>query len=94
MKFSASRLVLVGYGIYLLVPLYWLLSMALRNNADIVGEFSVFPTAPTLANFAEIFANPVWYEAFLNSLTYVAINTSISLAVAIPAAMFSPAIGF
>ena len=86
MKGSASRWVLIGYGFYLLLPLYWLLSMALRTNDQIVGEFSVFPASPTLANFAEIFSNPVWYEAFGNSLAYVAINSIISLAVAIPAA--------
>jgi len=86
MKRSLSRWVLVAYCLYLLLPLYWLLSMALRTNADIVGGFSVLPAAPTLANFAEIFSNAVWYQAFGNSLTYVAINSIISLAVAIPAA--------
>jgi len=83
---SLSRIVLIGYGIYLLLPLYWLMTMALRSNADIVGEFSLLPQNPTLANFAEIFTNPVWYEAFGNSLTYVAINTVLSLIVAVPAA--------
>jgi glycerol transport system permease protein len=83
---SLSRWVLIAYGIYLIVPLYWLLSMALRTNAEIVGDFSVLPSSPTLSNFAEIFSNPVWYQAFGNSLSYVAINTVISLAVAIPAA--------
>ena len=80
MKRSLSRWVLVTYCIYLVLPLYWLLSMALRTNADIVGDFSLLPAAPTLANFAEIFSNAVWYQAFGNSLTYVAINTIISLA--------------
>ncbi|NNJ79613.1 MAG: carbohydrate ABC transporter permease [Xanthomonadales bacterium] len=86
MKRSLSRWALLVYGIYLLLPLYWLLSMALRSNADITGDFSVLPATPTLANFAEIFSNPVWYQAFGNSLTYVAINSVISLLVAIPAA--------
>jgi len=86
MKTSLSRWVLIGYAVYLIVPLYWLLSMALRANADIVGEFSAWPRSPTLANFAEIFTNPVWYQAFANSLSYVTINTLISLSVAIPAA--------
>ena len=81
-----SRWVLIGYIVYLLLPLYWLLSMALRSNADIVGVFSVWRMTPTLDNFAEIFANPVWYQAFGNSLSYVVINTLISLGVAIPAA--------
>jgi glycerol transport system permease protein len=86
MNSRRSRVVLLLYALYLLVPLYWLLSMALRSNADIVGEFSVLPMAPTLDNFREFFTNPVWYEAFLNSLTYVLLNTLLSLAVAIPAA--------
>ena len=81
-----SRWLLIGYVVYLLLPLYWLMSMALRSNADIVGTFSVWPLAPTLDNFAEIFTNPVWYEAFGNSLSYVLINTLFSLGVAIPAA--------
>ena len=81
-----SRWVLIGYGVYLLLPLYWLLSMALRSNAEIVGGFSIVPASPTLANFAEIFSNAVWYQAFGNSLSYVLINTLLSLAVAIPAA--------
>jgi glycerol transport system permease protein len=86
MNRSLTRWALVAYCIYLVLPLYWLLSMALQSNADIVGDFSVLPGSPTLANFAEIFSNPVWYEAFGNSLSYVAINSLLSLAVAIPAA--------
>ncbi len=74
------------YCVYLLVPLYWLVGMALKTNRDIVGKFEVVPGNPTLANFAEIFTNPVWYQAFGNSLTYVTINTLLSVAVALPAA--------
>ena len=82
----SSRFILCLYALYLLLPLYWLMTMAFSTNADIVGSFSVFPSTPTLANFAEIFSNPVWYEAFGNSLTYVFLNTLISLTAAIPAA--------
>jgi len=81
-----SHWVLVAFSIYLLLPLYWLLNMALRNNADIVGRFEVVPANPTLANFTQIFSNPVWTQAFANSLTYVLLNTIISLLVAVPAA--------
>ena len=83
---SVSRWVLVFYCIYLLLPLYWLMTMALRNNSDITGKFEVIPSSPTLANFAEIFSNPVWYQAFGNSLSYVVLNTLISICVALPAA--------
>ena len=81
-----SKVVLVVYCVYLFVPLYWLMSMAVRNNQDIVGSFSLFPQNPTWSNFLEIFSNPVWYQGFANSLSYVVINTLISLLVAIPAA--------
>ena len=85
-RIRLTHLALGAYGVYLLVPLYWLLSMAFRSNAQIVGEFSLLPPTVTLDNFAEIFSNPVWYQGFGNSLSYVAINKVISLAVAIPAA--------
>ena len=81
-----SRWVLYGYCLYLLLPLYWLLNMALRRNQDIVSGLEVIPGSPTFANFAEIFNNPVWYQAFANSLTYVSLNTIISVLVALPAA--------
>ena len=80
------RVLLVVYGVYLAVPIYWLVSMALQSNADIVGEFSVLPVTPSLANFEEILSSDVWQSAFANSLSYVVINSLISLAVAIPAA--------
>ena len=81
-----ARLLLVAYSVYLLLPLYWLLTMAARSNADILGGFELIPSAPTLANFAEIARSEVWRSGFINSLTYVALNTVISLAVALPAA--------
>lgn len=80
------RAVLIAYCCYLALPLYWLLTVAMRTNEDVLGRFELFPSAPTLDNFAEIFRNPIWLEAFGNSLTYVALNSVLSLAVAIPAA--------
>jgi glycerol transport system permease protein len=83
---STSRWLLVAYCVYLLLPLYWLASVALQSNADITGEFALLPQNPTLNNFAEIWRNPVWFEAFGNSLSYVLLNTLISILVAVPAA--------
>ncbi|MEM9620137.1 MAG: carbohydrate ABC transporter permease [Pseudomonadota bacterium] len=81
-----SHWVLLAFCIYLLLPLYWLLNMALRSNSSIAGGFELVPASPTWANFGEIFTNPVWTQAFANSLTYVGLNTIISLVVAVPAA--------
>ncbi|MGD8830824.1 MAG: carbohydrate ABC transporter permease [Pseudomonadales bacterium] len=70
------------YGLYLALPIYWLLRLSLQPNQAILSGGAGF----TLGNFAEIFTNPVWYEGFLNSLSYVVINTVISVSVALPAA--------
>ena len=77
---------LTAYSLYLLLPLYWLFTMAVRSNADILGSFELVPSAPTLANFSAIFSSDVWRSGFANSLTYVALNTMISILVALPAA--------
>ncbi|GAB5415777.1 MAG: carbohydrate ABC transporter permease [Congregibacter sp.] len=82
----AAYAILSIYALYLFLPLYWLLSMAVRDNADILRGFELIPSAPTLANFTEIFASEVWRSGFANSLTYVGLNTIISVSVALPAA--------
>ncbi len=71
---------------FLLLPIYWMLNMSLRTNADILASFQLVPLDPTLANYAAIFSDPTWYSGYLNSIRYVVLNTAISLAVALPAA--------
>ena len=79
----------IGYVLYLgflLLPIYWMFNMSLRTNADILGNFSLYPTDPTLENYIRIFTDPSWYSGYINSIIYVTMNTVISLAVALPAA--------
>ncbi len=86
MSSRGCQAILWVYIVYLLVPIYWLVSIALQANADVVGGFKVVPTEITLANFGEILTSSVWRGAFVNSLNYVFINSALSLLVAIPAA--------
>jgi glycerol transport system permease protein len=75
--------------VYLLlsvVPIYWLVAMALQTNERILGAFHVFPTEITWANFATILTDPDWYQGYINSITYVTINTVVSVVVALPGA--------
>ena len=78
--------VLGGYSLWLLLPVYWLATMALSTNAAILQGGRLFPSRPTLANFTEVFTNPIWYQGFANSLSYVALNTALSITIALPAA--------
>lgn len=85
-KFQKRTIGLIIYLFLLLLPIYWMLNMSLRTNADILGQFSLYPTLPTLDNYRAIFGDPSWYSGYINSFIYVSINTVISLLVALPAA--------
>jgi glycerol transport system permease protein len=79
-------LLLALYVVFLLLPLYWLLNMSFKTNEEILGTFSLFPHEFTLDNYRQIFTDSSWYMGYFNSLTYVTLNTIISLVVALPAA--------
>lgn len=81
-----SRIALAVYMFALLLPIYWLINLSLRTNEDIMSRMAPFPTSPTLQKYAAIFGDQTWVHGFGVSLTYVAINTIISVTVALPAA--------
>ena len=83
---KVAQTILAIYCVYLALPLYWLLAISVQQNADITGAFSIFPQDPSLKNFMELWMNPVWSRSFVNSLTYVVINTLVSISLALPAA--------
>ena len=82
-----KRLVLlVIYLLLLMLPIYWMLNMSLRENHDIMSQLAFYPHQPTFKNYVNILTNPSWYMGYVNSFAYVSINTVISLAAALPAA--------
>lgn len=74
------------YIVFLLLPIYWLLNMSFKTTNEILGAFSLWPQDFTLANYRKIFTDSTWYGGYVNSLTYVLINTVISATAALPAA--------
>jgi len=81
-----KRFFLALYILFLLVPIYWLVNMSLKTNQEIVSTMTIFPRDITFANYVTIFTDPAWYSGYINSITYVVLNTVISIAVALPAA--------
>ena len=79
-------LIPAGYIVFLLLPIYWLVNMSFKSTNEILGSFTLWPQDFTLDSYAEILTNPVWYMGYVNSITYVLINTAISVTVALPAA--------
>ncbi|WP_348771086.1 carbohydrate ABC transporter permease [Pseudodesulfovibrio sp. zrk46] len=80
------RLALIFYLALLFLPIYWMINMSLRTNADIMANFSLIPTDITFENYLKILTDPSWYSGYINSIIYVGINTTISLLTALPAA--------
>jgi len=85
-RINGSAVVMVLYLTFLLLPIYWLINMSLKTNAEILGDFSLWPRDLTLANYGTIFTDASWYMGYVNSLIYVLMNTAISITVALPAA--------
>ena len=86
LRAAVPRVVLGLYLLFLLVPIYWLVNMSLKTNLEINSGMTLWPQNPTLEHYRRIFTDASWYSGYINSLTYVALNTVISLAVALPAA--------
>lgn len=80
------RLVMGSYLVFLMLPIYWLINMSLKTNAEIISGYTLWPHTLTFANYIKIFTDSSWYSGYLNSLQYVAINTVLSISLALPAA--------
>ncbi|MCD4720263.1 MAG: carbohydrate ABC transporter permease [Desulfobacula sp.] len=86
MKIKKQNLFFIGYLFLLMLPIYWMLNMSLKTNADILSSFSLFPNNITFANYIKIFTDSSWYSGYINSIIYVTMNMAISLVTALPAA--------
>ncbi len=82
----AKWLVPTLYILFLMLPIYWLVSMSFKTTNEILGNFTLWPQNPTLENYRVIFTDPSWYMGYVNSISYVTLNTIISVSAALPAA--------
>jgi glycerol transport system permease protein len=83
---KATWLIPTVYIVFLMLPIYWLVSMSFKTTNEILGSFTLWPQKPTLENYVTIFTDPTWYMGYVNSIIYVSLNTVLSVAVALPAA--------
>ncbi|WP_246742527.1 carbohydrate ABC transporter permease [Microvirga splendida] len=82
-----GRAIVMGlYLLFLMLPIYWLVNMSLKTNAEITSGLTLWPQDLTFDNYRTIFTDESWYSGYINSLTYVLINTVLSISFALPAA--------
>ena len=74
------------YVALLMTPVYWLIAMSFKTNAEISGGLTYYPHIISLENYALILTDPDWYMGYVNAIIYVVINVVISVSVALPAA--------
>ncbi|MBP6766048.1 MAG: carbohydrate ABC transporter permease, partial [Rubrivivax sp.] len=85
-RFQKRVFFLALYLLFAILPVYWMVNMSFKTNEEILGVFSMWPRDFTLDNYKVIFTDVSWYSGYINSMIYVAINTVVSLLVALPAA--------
>jgi glycerol transport system permease protein len=83
---NGSAVVMTLYLVFLMLPIYWLVNMSLKTNTEITTTLTLWPREITFDNYVKIFTDPSWYGGYINSLTYVLINTVLSISLALSAA--------
>ncbi|MDE2583006.1 MAG: carbohydrate ABC transporter permease [Rhodospirillales bacterium] len=86
MRHAGRRIGLGLYVLALLLPIYWLVIMSFKTNTEITSGLTFWPRHFVFLHYHHIFNDPVWRHGFLTSVTYVALNTVISVTIALPAA--------
>ncbi len=85
-RVNGRVVVMTLYLLFLMLPIYWLVIMSLKTNTEITSGLTLWPQNLTFDNYVTIFTDRSWYSGYINSLTYVLINTVLSIAFALPAA--------
>ena len=85
-RVSGRVVVMTLYLVFLMLPIYWLVNMSLKTNMEITSGLTLWPREITFDNYVKIFTDASWYSGYINSLTYVVINTVLSISFALPAA--------
>jgi glycerol transport system permease protein len=78
--------VMALYLLFIIVPVYWLVNMSLKTNTEITTMLTLWPRNLTFDNYVKIFTDQSWYSGYIHSITYVIINTVLSVTIALPAA--------
>ncbi len=85
-RVTGRVVVMTLYLLFLMLPIYWLVNMSLKTNMEITSGLTLWPRDLTFDNYIKIFTDESWYSGYINSLTYVLINTVLSISFALPAA--------
>jgi multiple sugar transport system permease protein len=82
----AHGLGLVAVFVFTVFPFYWMVSSSFKTQADLLASPPVWLFRPTLANYADVFADEKVVNAVINSLIVAVCSTGLSVLLGAPAA--------
>src|SRR5512145_1940682 len=68
------------------VPLFWMVSTAIKTNKELYEDFSYFPRQPTLENFVRVIVRDDLLTNIRNSLVVALTTTAVTIVVSALAA--------
>ena len=64
-RFQKRSILLLLYMLFALLPIYWMVNMSFKTNAEILSTFSFFPQHFTWDNYKTIFTDESDARPFL-----------------------------
>ncbi len=86
MRKFIPRVGLGAFLVFLMIPIYWMITMSFKTNNAIQTSFHIWPAHWTVEHYATIFSDPRWWTTFVHSFEYVVLNMALVLPLALPAA--------
>ncbi len=83
---AGKILLLILIMLWTLFPVYWMLSLSIRNSGELTAGLSLFPRSLTPEHFIKLFGKHSFLRSTMNSLQVTLISTAASLAFGLSAA--------
>jgi multiple sugar transport system permease protein len=80
MKAVARAAVVAVLLLIVLLPIYWMVATSLKPNREITQDGTLYPHAPSLANYTHLFSEKQFGNFLLNSLVVTALSVGLALA--------------
>jgi len=84
---AAAHCALIGFMIFLVFPLVWMMSTSLKSTPEIYsGSASLVPDAPSLVHYRTVFAEQKILSSMANSFYVGIFSTALAVLIALPGA--------
>ena len=83
----AAHCTLIGFMLFLVFPLVWMMSTSLKSTPEIYsGGVSLIPDAPSLVHYRTVFAEQMILSSMANSFYVGIFSTALAVLIALPGA--------